>query len=107
MLEFFIDELIKSGITHIPKFVDSNPELAIEKTNSRSLTDSAIDVSKGGETDETGSDSTKKNGVDADGGVGTPTQELQKSGSIPQDVVRRRSSVTNALHNGSIDDCTF
>ena len=44
ILEFFIEDLIKSGVTYIPQFTDSNIEE--EEQSSKSPADSAIDVSK-------------------------------------------------------------
>ncbi|KAI1725704.1 PRELI-like family domain-containing protein [Ditylenchus destructor] len=60
VLEFFIDELVKSGVTHVPRFVDSAAPVTPEEIETVLDDDSAIDVSKEGNEDENETETTAK-----------------------------------------------
>ncbi|CAD5216999.1 unnamed protein product [Bursaphelenchus okinawaensis] len=100
ILEFFIEELIKSGTTYIPPFEDS-------ENGKKSPADSAIDLSKNHEEDTDGSesdrktarrDSTKHNEHIKENGDGKDVDKRRRSS------VHQNSASTSGVRSTSFDD---
>lgn len=90
MLEFFIDELIRSGVTYIPPYSDTTESAA----------DSAIDVSRPGEEEE--KEKEKEGGESI-------KQRRRSSVTRKFSLARKSSSGLQArkltAHRKSTDDC--
>lgn len=91
ILEFFIEDLIKSGVTHLPAFEDKEP------APSSSPADSAIDVSKVDEQDATSEDKHEEHHAQANGSARSNRRESSAAEEL-------RKSQLRAAQHPSMDD---
>lgn len=122
ILEFFIEELIKSGTTYVPPFQEERKQSAL----SRSPADSAIDVSKaqdGEDTDASVESERFRTAREpreqqqpesaasavlptANGDAGKPeTESARRRRSSTAGIQHQNSASTSGVRSTSFDDC--